>query len=155
MSSTLRRWHSLAGKPLGKRAFSWGVSLTAPYFRTVRPHVAELRPGYCEVHAANRWRVRNHIGTFHAIAACNLAEIATGLLAEASVDATHRWIPVGMSVEYLAKARTDLRAIAELNPLPACDDRPREWEVPVRILDTAGTVVVSARITVRVSPREA
>lgn len=153
MSSTLRLWQKLADKPLGKRLFSWGVSLKAPYFRTVRPHVTELRRGYCEVRAANRWGVHNHIGTFHAIAACNLAEIAMGMLAEASVDSTHRWIPVGMNVDYLAKAKTNLRAIAELNPLPACDDRPRDWEVPVRILDTGDNEVVSARITVRVSPR--
>ena len=152
--TTLALWHKLAKLPLGSRLFSWGVCWRAPYFRTIRPHITELRPGYCEVHAAKRRRVHNHIGTFHAIAACNMAEVAAGVLTEASIPTTHRWIPVGMTVRYVAKAATDLRAVAELDPLPDSDDTTKDWVVPVRILDTAGAEVVTADITMRVSPRK-
>ncbi|GAA2789132.1 hotdog fold domain-containing protein [Saccharopolyspora taberi] len=152
--TTLALWRKLAKLPLGTRIFSWGVSWRAPYFRTIRPHITELRPGYCEVHAAKRRRVHNHIGTFHAIAACNMAEVAAGVLTEASIPTTHRWIPTGMTVRYVAKAATDLRAVAELDPLPAADDTARDWVVPVRILDTADKTVVTADITMRVSPRK-
>jgi len=56
--------------------------------------------------------VLNHIGTVHAIAMCNMAELAGGTMTEVTVPATHRWIPKGMTVEYLKKAETDLIAIA-------------------------------------------
>ncbi|MEU6132515.1 hotdog fold domain-containing protein [Saccharopolyspora sp. NPDC047091] len=152
MPSTLELWRRLSPRPLGTRLFSWGVCLRAPYFRTVRPHVVRLEPGRCEVRAKKRRAVHNHIGTFHAIAACNVAEVAAGMLAEASVPATHRWIPVGMQVHYVAKAATDVLGIAELDPVP--EPGAADWVVPVRILDTTGTPVVTADITLRVSPKK-
>ena len=154
MPSPSELWRGLARRPLGTRLFSWGVCLRAPYFRSVRPHVVRLEPGRCEVVARKRRAVRNHIGTFHAIAACNVAEIAAGLLTEVSIPSTHRWIPVGMQVRYLAKAETAVRGVAELDPLPEAGAEAAEWVVPVRILDTAGTAVVTADITMRVSPKK-
>lgn len=154
MSSTMQMWRKLEPKPLGTRLFSWAVCLRAPYFRTIRPHITEMRPGRCEVRATNRRRVHNHLGTFHAIAACNLAEVAAGMLMEASLPGSHRWIPTGMTVRYLAKAKTDLRGVAELE-LPELFDEPAEWVVPVRILDAAGDAVVTADISMRVSAKKA
>ena len=52
----------------------------------------------------------------HAIASCNAAEVAMGMLMEATVPRTHRWIPKAMNVQYLGKATTSLRARAELDP---------------------------------------
>ncbi|WP_038834641.1 hotdog fold domain-containing protein, partial [Pseudomonas aeruginosa] len=57
--------------------------------------------------------VLNHIGTVHAIALCNAAELAAGTMTDASIPAGHRWIPRGMTVEYLAKATGDVRAVAD------------------------------------------
>ncbi|GAB3301202.1 hotdog fold domain-containing protein [Parasphingorhabdus pacifica] len=153
MSSTLNLWRKVSRYPLGTWLFSRAVCFKAPYFGTIRPHITELRPGCCEVRATKRRRVHNHIGTFHAIAACNMAEVAAGLLTDASLPGTHRWIPVGMTVDYTAKATTNLRAVAELTPLPDLEEQPQDWVVPVRVLDTSDTVVVSARITMRVSAR--
>ena len=56
--------------------------------------------------------VLNHLGTVHAIAMCNMAELAGGTMTDATVPKTHRWIPKGMQVEYVKKATTDLVAIA-------------------------------------------
>jgi len=96
------------------------MCLRVPYFRTVVPLVRDLRPGHCEVTAPKWWGVLDHIGTFHAIAARNLAEIAMGMLAEATAPATHRWLPKGMTVAYVAKAGTSLRAVAEVPEVPDC-----------------------------------
>jgi acyl-coenzyme A thioesterase PaaI-like protein len=93
------------------------MCLRVSYFRTVVPAVRDLRPGRCEVTAPTWCGVHSHIGTFHAIAACNLAEIAMGMLGEATVPASHRWLPKGMTVEYVAKAETGLRAVAESSRL--------------------------------------
>lgn len=43
---------------------------------------------------------------------CNMAELAGGTMTEVTVPSTHRWIPKGMTVEYLKKAETDLIAVA-------------------------------------------
>jgi acyl-coenzyme A thioesterase PaaI-like protein len=152
--STLGMWRRLRSKPMGRQVFSAAVWLRAPYFGTVLPTVTELRPGYCEARSVKWWGVHNHIGTFHAIAACNLAELAMGMLAEATVPATHRWLPKGMTVEYLAKAETSLRAVAELDAIPEFGD-PMELPVPVRIHDADGKLVVRAVITIWVTPRPA
>ncbi|WP_410651713.1 hotdog fold domain-containing protein [Amycolatopsis sp. cmx-4-54] len=151
---TYAMWNRLAGKPVGKQLFSAAMCLRVPYFRTVLPSVRELRPGRCEVTSPKWWGVHNHIKTFHAIAACNLAEIAMGMLAEATVPATHRWLPKGMTVEYVAKAGTSLRAVAELPELPEFGDEGFELPVPVTITDTNGKPVVTATITIWVTKKK-
>ncbi|WP_182359191.1 hotdog fold domain-containing protein [Tomitella gaofuii] len=153
---------------LGNALFSLGLCARVPYFATVLPTVKVMEPGRCEVTAPKWWGIHNHLGTFHAIAACNLAEIAMGMLCEATVPTTHRWIPKSMEVEYVAKATTGLRAIAALEAAPAAGGaRPgsdtvpdfdaitegTEMTVPVRIFDRSGTLVVRARITTWVTPR--
>jgi acyl-coenzyme A thioesterase PaaI-like protein len=154
VTPTFAMWHKLAGKPGGKQLFSAAMCLRVPYFRTVLPSVRELRPGLCEVTAPKWWGVYNHIRTFHAIAACNLAEIAMGMLAEATVPTTHRWLPKGMSVQYVAKAGTGLRAVAALPELPVFGDDGFDLEVPVTISDTDGKPVVTGTITIWVTPKK-
>lgn len=131
------------------------MCLRVPYFATVLPHVVHLEPGRCEVRAPKWWGIRNHLGTFHAIAACNLAEAAMGMLAEATVPATHRWIPKKMTTHYLAKATTGLRAVAELDSIPDFRDVGEgvDLTVPVGIYDAAGTEVVRADITMWITSR--
>ncbi|WP_199432441.1 hotdog fold domain-containing protein [Qaidamihabitans albus] len=150
-SPTYAMWTRLAGKPGGRRLFSAALCLRVPYFRTVLPHVRDMRPGYCEVSAPKWWGVRNHIGTFHAIAACNLAELAMGMLAEATVPATHRWLPKGMTTAYVAKAETGLTAVAELAELPEFGEGGTELDVPVTVSDKHGKPVVTATITIWVT----
>lgn len=138
-------------KAVGKEAFSREITKIAPYFATIDPMLVELRPGYAEVTMPNTPDVHNHIGSVHAIAMCNAAEVAAGLMTEVSIPKTCRWIPIGMNVRYLAQAMTDLRAIA--------DGAAIDWEtpgnkaVPVSITDTNGVEVCSAEITMKISER--
>ena len=154
-TATYRGWRKLPDNPLGRGLFSLGMVARVPYFGTVLPRVLRLEPGRCEVAAPKWFGVYNHLGTFHAIAACNLAEIAMGMLSEATVPTTHRWIPKGMQAQYLAKATTSLRAVAELTEIPdfAALTEGRDLTVPVSIYDRAGTEVVHAEITTWVTPK--
>jgi len=155
LTPTYRAWRKLPGNALGSVLFSAGMCVRVPYFTTILPRVTVLEPGHCEVRAPKWWGVHNHLGTFHAIAACNLAETAMGMLAEATVPTTHRWIPKGMTTQYLTKAETGLRAIARLDELPnfsALTDGT-ELTVPVRIVDRHDVEVVHADITIWVTPR--
>ena len=146
-------WQRLSTKPAGKWLFSRLVCWKAPYFSTIRPRFVALRPGYCEVQIRKRRRVLNHIGTVHAIAICNMAEIAGGTMTDVTVPSGFRWIPKGMTVEYLAKAQTDLTATARIEPLPDFD-QAMELPVTVAVKDSAETLVFRAVITMWVSPKK-
>lgn len=148
-SPTYRSWQALPDNAFGHAVFSLAVSVRVPYFASILPRVTKLEPGLCEVRSPNWWGVHNHLGTFHAIAACNLAEVAMGMLSEATVPNSHRWIPKSMKVEYLTKAKSGLRAVAALETLPDFDTITEgiEITIPVSILDRAGTEVVHAEIT--------
>lgn len=152
-SPTYRAWQKLAGLPGGSAAFSAAMMARVPYFASVVPHVHRMEPGYCEVTAPKWYFVYNHLHTFHAIAACNLAEVAMGMLMEATVPSSHRWIPKAITAEYLGKATTSLRAVATLDvPDFAAITEGTDVVVPISITDKAGTEVVSARITTWVTP---
>jgi acyl-coenzyme A thioesterase PaaI-like protein len=154
-TATYRTWQRLPKNPLGHAVFSLGMVARVPYFSTVLPTVTALEPGHCEVTAPKWFGIRNHIGTFHAIAACNLAEIAMGMLCEATVPTSHRWIPKAMNVEYVTKAETGLRATAHIPELPDFAEitEGADLVVPVSIRDKSGAEVVRAQITTWVTPR--
>lgn len=154
-SPTYRQWRRLARTAVGRRLFSVALRARVPYFATVLPTVQVMEPGRCEVTAPKWWPVHNHLGTFHAIAVCNLAETAMGMLCEATVPASHRWIPQAMEVRYPAKATTALRAVAALETLPdfAAAEDSFALPVPITVYDTAGVVVLEATITVWVTRR--
>ncbi len=149
----LDSWQRLARYPGGKWLFTRIVCFKAPYFSSIRPTFIELKPGYGAVRIRNRRRVQNHIGTVHAIAMCNLAELAAGTMTEITVPSSHRWIPKGMTVEYLAKAETDLIAVAEIDPIPTFADA-MEVPVIVKVMDAADQVVLYARISMWITSRK-
>ncbi|WP_418888621.1 hotdog fold domain-containing protein [Mycolicibacterium neoaurum] len=152
-SPTYRAWQQLADKPLGSRLFSAAAMVRVPYFASVLPHIRRMEPGLAEVDVPKWFYVYNHLHTVHAIASCNAAEVAMGMAMEATVPASHRWIPKGMTVQYLAKATTSLRATARFDaPDFATITDGTELVVPVRITDRSGTEVVHAEITTWVTP---
>ncbi|MGW6120833.1 hotdog fold domain-containing protein [Nocardia sp. NPDC055165] len=153
VSANLVLWNTLQRLPFGNWLFTQALCLKAPYFRSVHPLLQELRPGLCRVSAPNRRSVHNHLGTYHAIASCNMAELAGGMMTDATIPTTHRWIPVGMTVEYKFKATTAVTAIAALDRIPEFGDDPIELVVPVDVLDADGTAFVTARITMHVSKK--
>ncbi len=151
-NKALVAWEKLQARPFGKALFSRAICWKAPYFASIRPRIEEFRPGFARVSMKKRRAVQNHIGTVHAIAMCNLAEMAAGTLTEISIPASMRWLPKGMQVEYLKKAETDVEAVATV---PEVLDGPsRDVPVTVVVKDRAGQVVVRAVITMWVTPRK-
>lgn len=151
--NTLALWKRLSTLPAGKWIFSRLLCFKAPYFSSIRPYFNELRPEYAAVRISKRRAVHNHIGTVHAIAMCNMAELAGGSMTEVTVPPTHRWIPKGMTVEYLKKANTDLVAIA--TPEGKADwTTAGEYQVKVEVQDKQAETVFRAIITMWVSPKK-
>jgi acyl-coenzyme A thioesterase PaaI-like protein len=148
----LRAYERATRIPLvGRGAFSLAFATRAPYFLTVAPTLVELRPNHAEVLVRKWWGVHNHIGTVHVIAVANGLEMAMGALAEATIPDHLRWIPKGMQLEYLAKADSTMRAVADTEP----GNWERPGEVPVRVeaIRRDGTVCVRGVITLHVSER--
>lgn len=152
-ASLLSLYHRITRWPGGHWLFSRAVCLRAPYFSTIAPRFVALEPGRCEVRIRDRRRVHNHIGTVHAIALCNMAELSAGVMAEATLPPGMRWIPKGMSVEYLSKARGTMHATATPETNLIATDTGVDWPVIVQVVDPAGQPVFRARITMWVSPR--
>lgn len=144
-------FNRLKSLPGGTRLFSIGVCKIAPYFGSISPHVEELRSGYARVSMRKQRKVENHIRSVHAVAMCNMAELAGGLMTDASVAEGVSWIPVGMTVEYRKKAGSDLVAVAKGDDI--------DWHtngnivVPIEITDSKQNLVFTAAITMNLKQK--
>ncbi len=151
MNRILSTQEKLKKVPFGNAIFSGILARFAPYFTTIKPKVVELRPNYMKASMKKRRAVHNHLKTVHAIAMCNLCEFTGGILMEASIPKHRRWIPVGMTVNYVKKAKTDLTA--------SCDLSSVDWETcdkvicNVSVRDTNDVEVMNAAITMLVSDK--
>jgi uncharacterized protein (TIGR00369 family) len=149
--SVLALYQSLSRWPAGRWLFAKLVCRKAPYFSGIAPRIESLEPGRGVATIRHRRRVTNHIGTVHAIAMCNLAELAAGTLTEVSIPESMRWLPKGMTVEYLKKSTGGIHAVATL---PEVSEGPgRDVPATVEMKDDAGELVCRATITMWVSPR--
>ncbi|MFC3716865.1 hotdog fold domain-containing protein [Luteimonas soli] len=154
-TSVLALYHRINRWPAGHWLFSRAACFKAPYFASIRPRIELLEPGRCVASLRHRRAVTNHIGTVHAIALCNLAELSGGLAVDASLPPSMRWIPKGMTVEYLRKAVGTMRAVATPAQPVVEADSGYELPVEVEVTDPSGEAVFRARIAMWVSPRRA
>lgn len=147
MYQQIRQW------PCGHWLFAKAVCFKAPYFSNISPTITRLENGCCEARIKDRRGVRNHIGSVHAIALCNLAELAAGLMTDASLPPGMRWIPKGMQVAYLKRAKGDMRATA--TPATPLIASATSYELPVNVVirDSAGDSVLHAEIRMWLSPK--
>jgi len=155
MNRILKTYNSLKGIPLGKRLFSYITCKSAPYFGSIRPLFQELEPGKCIILMKKRKSVTNHIKTVHAIAMCNLVELAGGVCTDVSLPDGVRWIPKGMTVEYLALAKTDLKGVCliDLEKLKNWDFG-KDFPADVNVFDTSEKIVMRGTINMHLSRRK-
>ena len=154
MSQTLKLWNRFKNKPAGKWTFSKLLCLKAPYFSSISPVFERLETNYAENKIKKHRAVLNHIGTVHAIAMCNMAALAGGTMTDVTVPSSHRWIPKGMTVEYLKKAETDLIAIATPVESNFQWNQGSDYLVNVEVKDTHNDLVFKAVITMWVSEKK-
>ncbi|WP_425466791.1 hotdog fold domain-containing protein [Parashewanella tropica] len=148
-NKVLRLYKKCCQYPFGKWLFSKIFCHKAPYFATANPKIKTLRHNYCECVIKKRRSVENHIKTVHVIAICNGLEMSMGAVAEASIPKHLRWIPKGMTVDYTAKAGSDIRCVAEVK---------QEWkagdlDVIVTAYDTNDVAVVKGIIHLWISEK--
>ncbi|MEL7537421.1 MAG: hotdog fold domain-containing protein [Pseudomonadota bacterium] len=151
-TNVLATWQRLSGSGVGRWLFSRLVCAKAPYFASISPVFDVLEPGHAVAHFGKRRAVTNHIGTVHAIAMANLCELVAGTATEVTIPKSMRWIPRGMTIQYVEKANSRVSAEALLPEIR--EDHAQDIVVPVDVTDIDGNVVVRAGITMYVSPRQ-
>ncbi|MCZ6499314.1 MAG: hotdog fold domain-containing protein [Gammaproteobacteria bacterium] len=150
--NVLNLYQRISGFPGGRWLFTRIVCFRAPYFGSIRPQFVELRPGIARVSMKKRRSVQNHIGGVHALAMGNLCELAAGMMTEVTMPRNMRWIPRGMTIQYLRQARSDVSAEARLELREY--NQKEDVVVDVEVMDREGTRVVRAEITMYISPRD-
>jgi acyl-coenzyme A thioesterase PaaI-like protein len=144
----LRVWRTLQSAPGGRWLFAVLLGRMVPYTGSMRARVLELEPGRTTVALPDRRRVRNHLGSVHAVALVNVGELTTGLAVLTALPQGIRGIVTGLSAEYLHKARGPLTARADVRALGLGQLREqRDIEVAAEIRDVSDDVV--ARVTAR------
>ncbi|HLT34975.1 MAG TPA: DUF4442 domain-containing protein, partial [Enhygromyxa sp.] len=126
--------------------------LMAPYTGSIGARVIELREDYAKVVLRDRWAVRNHLTSVHAIALANLAELTGNVALAYSLPDDARFIVAGFDIEYIAKARGTITAICD-QELPQTSER-REYPVVVEMFDHQQTLVARATLRTLVGPKK-
>ena len=97
--------------------------------------------------------MRNHLKSIHAVALVNLAEVVSGLAMLTGLPSTLRAIVVGLSIEYVKKARGTLTAESTV-VLPEIT-QSQEIHVRAVVRDADGDEVARATVRWLVGPSHA
>lgn len=155
MSTAQQLWNKLGTHSLGRWLYTKIICFKAPYFATISPLILTLEPGNCVATIKHKRKITNHLGTVHAIALCNLAELVGGLMTDVSIPDAMRWIPKGMTVNYLQKAKGKLTAVAKANPADfRIADEGYPYQVKVEIKNAQDELVFTAVIEMWISPKQ-
>jgi len=146
----MKLWDKLRRIPAGRLLFRKVLGRAVPYSNTIAPEILELRPGYARIRMKDRKLVRNHLGSIHAVALTNLAELTSGLALNCGLPENARGILKSFSIEYLKKAHGPLIATSE-TALPLSNAR-QELTVAVETRDESNFVVTRAQAVWLIGP---
>jgi acyl-coenzyme A thioesterase PaaI-like protein len=146
----LAQWRRLSSIPGGRWLFSTLLGWRVPYSGSVSPRVLVLAPGHARVRIVERRALRQHLGSVHAIALMNVAELASGLAMLGALPAGMRGIVVKIGIAYFKKARGTLVAESRCAVPPELPEG--EYDFTSEVTDAAGDVVARATVTWKLGP---
>lgn len=143
-------WDSLSMLPGGSKIYSRLLGRVIPYTGSIKADVLDLEPGFALVQMRDRPSLRNHLGSLHAIALSNLAELTGNAALAASLPDDARFIVTRLDVRYLKKARGTITASCHCPP--QLGNEKRELELAVEMLDEDEQLVAKAALYSLVGP---
>ncbi len=146
----LALWRRLQDWPAGEWIFARIFSYTVPYSGSVKPRIRVLEPGHAEVEIPDIRANRQHLGSVHAIALMNVAEMTSGLAMMAGLPDHIRGIVTDLRMTYHKKARGTIRAVSRVTVPDVTSDQG--LEVLAECFDPSGTLVATGRVTWRLGP---
>lgn len=149
-AAILSLWRRLSGLPGGGWIFSRILGWQVPYSGSVSPRVLQIEPGHVRVRITERRALRQHLGSVHAIALMNVAEMASGMAMLTALPRGMRGIVTKISIEYFKKARGVL--VAESRCAIAPGIAPGLYDFTSDVTDAAGDIVARATVTWKLGP---
>ena len=146
----LSLWRKLSPLPGGQWLFAMIFARMVPYSGSVDPRIRHLEPGYARVEIPDRRSNRQHLGSVHAIALMNVAEMASGLAMMSGLPDGIRGIVTHISIAYLKKARGTITAVSRVTVPTVTSDQ--DFDVISECLDRDSIVVARATVTWRLGP---
>lgn len=116
-----------------------------------------LEEGRAVLTIRNRRKVQNHIGGIHAAAMALLAETATGAVLGMTIPDTHIPLLKSMHVDYVRRAKGNLRAEATLPPemrARVLAEPKGDVAVPIRVTDEDGEEPIKCQMVWAWVPRK-
>jgi uncharacterized protein (TIGR00369 family) len=128
---------------------TWAFGRSVRFVSTGGLRFEDLTEERALVHISNRKRVQNHIGSVHAAAMALLAETASGAVLGMNVPEERVPLLKSIQVDYLKRAKGDLRAEATLdvtarNRIHA--EEKGEIVVPVKVTDESDEQPIECRM---------
>lgn len=146
----LALWRRLSALPGGEWLFGKIFARTVPYSGSVKPRIKILEPGHAEVEIPDIRANRQHLGSVHAIALMNVAEMASGLAMMAGLPDGVRGIVTSLSMTYHKKARGTIRAVSRVTVPTVTVDQ--DFEVLAECFDPSGAKVATGVVHWRLGP---
>ncbi len=142
-------WNVIRHLPNGPKLFFKLLGTMAPYTGTIDAEVRALETGHTEVVLKDGRRMRNHLGSVHAIALMNLGEVATGLTMMYVIDGIGRGIITSLKMDYLKKARGEITATCDAH-IPTTPGK-HDVTIEAHLRDASGEIVARATAVWRAS----
>lgn len=146
----LALWRRLSALPGGQWLFAKIFARTVPYSGSVKPRIRLLEPGHAEVEIPDIRANRQHLGSVHAIALMNVAEMASGLAMMAGLPDGVRGIVTSLAMTYHKKARGTIRAVSRVTVPTVTTDQ--DFEVVAECFDPSGAKVATGVVHWRLGP---
>ncbi len=143
-------WKRFESVPAGKYIFSKILGKKIPYTGSVHPQIKTWEEGFAQIEMEDRYKIRNHLNSVHAVALMNLCEFTSGLAFHSAMPPKSRAILVKFEIEFLKKARGLLTGESRCPVLSSNQDS--NHEVIAEIKNTNGEVVCRGKALWKVSP---